>query len=370
MSESLYISRGVSSRKEEVDDAVMNLDKGLFPGAFCKILPDVTGADPQWCTVIHSDGVGTKASLAYVYWRETGDLSVWEGIAQDAVVMNLDDLLCVGVMDNIVVSSIINRNRRFIPGCVVKKIIESTESFIASLRAQGFNIHFGGGETADVGDLVRTLTVDASVTSRLRRSEIIDNSRVEKGDVIVGLASFGRAVYEKEYNSGIGSNGLTSARHDLLNRDMAEKYPESYDSDLNLDLAYIGKYSPAQTPDGLPMSVGKLLLSPTRTYLPFAKELFSKMRDKIHGMIHCTGGGQAKSDRCLKHIRTIKDNPFPLPPIFSLISKETGNSLEEMRKIYNMGHLLEIYTPSKYARQIIEISQSFNIDAQIIGRVE
>ena len=365
-----YNLRGVSASKEDVQAAISHIDKGIFPGAFCKIIPDLLANDPAWCTIMHADGAGTKSSLAYLYWRETGDLSVWKGIAQDAVVMNTDDLLCIGATDNILLSSTIGRNKKLIPGEVIKAIIEGTEEFLASLRDAGIGIFSTGGETADVGDLVRTIIVDSTVTARMKRSEVIDNARIQPGDVIVGLASYGQATYEKSYNGGMGSNGLTSARHDVFSRFYADKYPESYDVALPKEVVYCGKLKltdPTMVPG---MDAGKLVLSPTRTYAPVVKKILDNFRNNIHGMIHCSGGGQTKVLHFVSQMHIIKDNLFPEPPLFQLIREQSGTPLSEMYKVFNMGHRMELYVPAEIAREIIEISQSFHIDARIVGRCE
>jgi len=367
---SRYEKRGVSSKKEDVHAALKKIDKGLFPSAFCKILPDITGGDPDWCSIMHADGAGTKSSLAYIYWKETGDLSVWEGIAQDAVVMNLDDLLCVGATDNILLSSTIGRNKRLIPGEVIAAIINGTEDFLAKLRKIGIGIFLTGGETADIGDLVRTIIVDSTVSCRLKRSEVIDNTNIRSGDVIVGLASFGKTTYEKEYNSGIGSNGLTSARHDVLEKKYAIQYPESFDGLVPEHLLYSG---PKRLTDASPVpgiSVGKLLLSPTRTYTPVIKKVLEDYRSSIHGMVHCSGGGQTKAMHFIGKLHIIKDNLFPMPPVFSLVQEESQTPWQEMYRVFNMGHRMELYVPEPVAKDIINIAAGFNLKAQIVGRVE
>ncbi|MCS6974320.1 MAG: AIR synthase-related protein [Cyclobacteriaceae bacterium] len=365
-----YNQRGVSSGKEEVHQAIRRLDKGLYPRAFCKVVEDYLGGDPNYCTVMHADGAGTKSSLAYIYWKETGDLSVWKGIAQDAIVMNTDDLLCVGATENILLSSTIGRNKNRIPGEVISAIINGTEEVLEMLRSHGLNIRSTGGETADVGDLVRTIIVDSTVTTRMKRSEIIDNSRIQAGDVIVGLASFGQATYETEYNSGMGSNGLTSARHDLLNKMYAEKYPESFDPHVSPDLVYTGKYRVTDTVPGFPLNVGKMILSPTRTYAPVMLQVLKELRSHIHGLVHCSGGGQTKVLHFIENLHVIKDNLFDVPPLFSLIQNETNTPWTEMYKVFNMGHRMEVYLREEHAQRVMDIAGSFGIGAQIIGRVE
>ncbi len=363
--------RGVSAAKEDVHNAIKNINKGLYPQAFCKIIPDILGGDPEYCNIMHADGAGTKSSLAYVYWKETGDLSVWKGIAQDALIMNTDDLLCVGAVDNILVSSTIGRNKMLIPGEVISEIINGTDELLAEMREMGIGIYATGGETADVGDLVRTIIVDSTVTCRMKRSDVIDNANICPGDVIVGLSSCGQATYEKEYNGGMGSNGLTSARHDVFAKYLAAKYPESYNQSIPDELVYSGSYKLTDDVEGSPVTAGKLVLSPTRTYAPVVKKLLSEMRKDIHGMVHCTGGAQTKilhfvGDYC----KVIKDNMFPVPPLFRAIQKESGTDWKEMYKVFNMGHRLEVYLPKEHAEKVIEISKSFNIDAQIVGRIE
>ncbi|MCH5247963.1 MAG: phosphoribosylformylglycinamidine cyclo-ligase [Muribaculaceae bacterium] len=365
-----YNQRGVSASKEDVHNAIKNLDKGLYPKAFCKIIPDILGGDEKWCNIMHADGAGTKSSLAYVYWRETGDLSVWKGIAQDALIMNIDDLLCVGATDNILVSSTIGRNKMLIPGDVIKAVINGTEEIIEELRSQGLNIHLTGGETADVGDLVRTIIVDSTVTCRMKRVDVIDNGRIKAGDVIVGLASSGQASYEKEYNGGMGSNGLTSARHDVFSKEIAKKYPESFDVAVPEDLVYSGTKKLLDVIEGCPLNVGKLVLSPTRTYAPVIKKILDEMRGHIDGMIHCSGGAQTKILHFIDDLHVVKNNLFPVPPLFELIHKESGTSWEEMYKVFNMGHRMELYVEPQFADRIISISESFGIPAQIIGYVE
>ncbi len=363
--------RGVSAAKEDVHNAIKNINKGLYPQAFCKIIPDILGGDPEYCNIMHADGAGTKSSLAYTYWKETGDLSVWKGIAQDALIMNTDDLLCVGAVDNILVSSTIGRNKMLIPGDVISEIINGTDELLAEMREMGVGIYATGGETADVGDLVRTIIVDSTVTCRMKRSDVINNANIRPGDVIVGLSSCGQATYEKSYNGGMGSNGLTSARHDMFAKYLAEKYPESYDQSIPNDLVYSGSYKLTDDVEDAPVSAGKLVLSPTRTYAPVIKKMLTEMRADIHGMVHCTGGAQTKilhfiNDGC----RVIKDNMFPVPPLFRAIQKESGTEWKEMYKVFNMGHRMEIYLSPENADKVIEISKSFNIDAQIIGRIE
>lgn len=366
-----YAKRGVSAEKEDVHNAIKNTDKGLFPKAFCKITPDyLTGSDKH-CLVMHADGAGTKSSLAYAYWKKTGDLSVWKGIAQDALVMNLDDLLCVGATDNILLSSTIGRNKNLVPGEVISAIINGTEELLEELRSFGVNIHSTGGETADVGDLVRTIIVDSTVTARMERKNVIDNANIQAGDVIVGLASFGQASYEKEYNGGMGSNGLTSARHDVFGKYLAEKYPESFDGDIPADLVYSGSKKLTDSVDGSPLDAGKLVLSPTRTYAPIIKKILSKYNSKeIHGMVHCSGGGQTKILHFIDKLHVVKDNLFELPPLFKLIQGESGTEWKEMYKVFNMGHRMEMYISPEIAENLIQISKSFGVDAQIIGHVE
>ena len=366
-----YMLRGVSAAKEDVHNAIKNIDKGLFPQAFCKIIPDILGGDPEWCNIMHADGAGTKSSLAYMYWKETGDLSVWKGIAQDALIMNTDDLLCVGATDNILVSSTIGRNKMLIPGEVISAIINGTDELLQQMRDMGIGIYATGGETADVGDLVRTIIVDSTVTCRMKRSDVINNKNIRPGDVIVGLASFGQATYEKEYNGGMGSNGLTSARHDVFSKYLAERYPESYDKAVPEELVYSGSYKLTDPVEGSPLNAGKLVLSPTRTYAPVVKKLLDELRPKIHGMVHCTGGAQTKVLHFVgENCRVIKDNMFPVPPLFKAIIKESGTDYSEAYKVFNMGHRLEVYLSPEDAERVIEISRSFNIDAQVIGRIE
>ena len=371
MSNQRYMMRGVSAAKEDVHNAIKNIDKGIFPQAFCKIIPDILGGDPEYCNIMHADGAGTKSSLAYMYWKETGDLSVWKGIAQDALIMNTDDLLCVGAVDNILVSSTIGRNKMLIPGEVISAIINGTDELLAEMRKMGVGIYATGGETADVGDLVRTIIVDSTVTCRMKRSDVIDNANIRPGDVIVGLSSCGQATYEKEYNGGMGSNGLTSARHDVFAKYLAEKYPESYDKAVPEELVYSGSYKLTDEVEGAPINAGKLVLSPTRTYAPVIKRILDEMRSEIHGMVHCTGGAQTKVLHFVgENCHVIKDNMVPVPPLFKAIAQESGTDWAEMYKVFNMGHRMEIYVSPEQADRIIEISKSFNIDAQVIGRVE
>jgi phosphoribosylformylglycinamidine cyclo-ligase len=367
---SKYSQRGVSSQKEDVHNAIRNIDKGLFPNAFCKVIPDILAGDPDFCTIMHADGAGTKSSLAYIYWKETGDMSVWKGIAQDAIVMNTDDLLCVGAVDNILVSSTIGRNKNKIPGEVISAIISGTEEFLSLMRDAGINIYSTGGETADLGDLVRTIIVDSTLTCRMKRSDIIEN-HIQEGDVIVGLASFGQSSYENAYNGGMGSNGLTSARHDVFAHYLADKYPESYDHDVPGNLIYSGGCRLDDLVPGTGVTAGKLVLSPTRTYAPVVKKIFEEIkRTDIHGMIHCSGGGQTKVLHFAEDIHIIKDNLFEIPPLFKLIMKQSGTTMREMLQVFNMGHRLEFYVPAVVAENIIRISKSFSIDARIIGRCE
>lgn len=370
MRESKYSLRGVSSGKEDVHAAIRNLDRGLFPKAFCKIVPDMLAGDDLYCNIMHADGAGTKSSLAYVYWRETGDLSVWKGIAQDAIVMNLDDLLCVGACDNILLSSTIGRNKHLIPGEVISAVINGTEEVLDELRRLGIGIWSTGGETADIGDLVRTIVVDSTVTVRMKRSDVISNEKIAPGDVIVGLASSGQTTYEKEYNSGIGSNGLTSARHDIFSPYVAAKYPESLDTSLPYDLVYSGSMKPTDNIPETGTDAGKLVLSPTRTYAPVVKEILGAMRSKIHGMVHCSGGGQTKVLHFIDNTHVIKDNLFPLPPLFRIIQEQSAAQWKEMYRVFNMGHRFEIYTNEKTASEIIEVAESFNLGARIIGHCE
>lgn len=370
MTESRYNLRGVSASKEDVHAAIKDIDKGLFPNAFCKIIPDILGGNADYCTVMHADGAGTKSSLAYLYWKETGDISVWKGIAQDAIVMNLDDLLCVGVCDNILLSSTIGRNKKLIPGEVIAAIINGTEEFLQKMRDHGIGIWSTGGETADVGDLVRTIIVDSTVTARLKRTEVIDNKNITSGDVIVGLSSFGQATYEDAYNGGMGSNGLTSARHDVLSKIYAQKYPESFDKNLPEEVIYSGSKILTAATEIPNVNVGQMLLSPTRTYSPIVKKILEQFRPQIHGMIHCSGGAQTKILHFIDNLHIIKDNLFPIPPLFKLIQQESKTSWEEMYKVFNMGHRMEFYVPENIAADIIQISKQFNVDAQIVGRVE
>lgn len=370
MSDQRYNLRGVSASKEDVHNAIKNIDKGIFPRAFCKIIPDILGGDPAYCNIMHADGAGTKSSLAYAYWRETGDLSVWKGIAQDALIMNIDDLLCVGATDNILVSSTIGRNKLLIPGEVISAIINGTEELLADLRRLGVNAYATGGETADVGDLVRTIIVDSTVTCRMKRADVIDNAHIAAGDVIVGMASYGKATYEKEYNGGMGSNGLTSARHDVFAKYLAEKYPETYDNAVPEDLVYSGKLHLTDTIEGVPLDAGKLVLSPTRTYAPVIKKMLDEMRPCVHGMVHCSGGAQTKVMHFVENKRVVKNNLFPVPPLFKTIQEQSGTDWQEMYKVFNMGHRMEVYLASEDAPKVIEIAHSFGIDAQVIGYVE
>ena len=366
-----YMMRGVSAMKEDVHNAIKNIDKGLYPQAFCKIIPDILGGDPEYCNIMHADGAGTKSSLAYIYWKETGDLSVWKGIAQDALIMNTDDLLCVGAVDNILVSSTIGRNKMLIPGEVISAIINGTDELLASLRDMGIGIYATGGETADVGDLVRTIIVDSTVTCRMKRKDVIDNANIRPGDVIVGLSSCGQATYETEYNGGMGSNGLTSARHDVFAKYLAEKYPESFDSAVPDELVYSGGYRLTDSVEGAPVCAGKLVLSPTPTYAPLIRRLLDQLRPEIHGMVHCTGGAQTKVLHFVgENCRVIKDNMFPVPPLFRAIAEQSGTDWAEMYKVFNMGHRMEIYVRPEVADEVIAISKSFNIDARIVGRIE
>lgn len=365
-----YIQRGVSASKEDVHNAIKHVDKGLYPTAFCKIIPDILGGNPEYCNIMHADGAGTKSSLAYMYWKETGDISVWRDIAQDALIMNIDDLLCVGATDNILVSSTIGRNKLLVGGEVISAIINGTEELLAELREMGVGVYSTGGETADVGDLVRTIIVDSTVTCRMKRSDVIDNGNVRGGDVIVGLSSSGQASYESKYNGGMGSNGLTSARHDVFAHELAKKYPESYDAAVPEELVYSGNKNLTDTVDGSPLDAGRLVLSPTRTYAPIIKAILSEMRAKIHGMVHCSGGAQTKVLHFVKNKKVIKDNLFPIPPLFKLIHEESGTPPQEMYKVFNMGHRMELYVAPEDAERIIEISRSYGVDAQIVGRVE
>lgn len=368
-----YMQRGVSASKEDVHKAIEKLDKGLFPKAFCKISPDTLGGDPEYCNIMHADGAGTKTSLAYLYWKETGDVSVWKGIAQDSIIMNTDDLLCVGATGPILMSSSIDRNKGKIPGEVISELINGGEEVLEMLRDNGVEIYSTGGETADVGDLVRTITVNTTVIGRMKRADVISNDNIKAGDVIVGLSSSGQSTYEDEYNGGMGSNGLTSARHDVLDSIYAEKYNESYDPDIHSSLVYSGSKQltdKVKVETGEEISVGKLILSPTRTYAPVAKRLLEELKGKINGMVHCSGGAQTKVLHFVENLHIIKDNMFPVPPLFELIQKESATSWKEMYKVFNMGHRLEIYLPAEHAQKVIDISKSFNIHAQIVGRVE
>ena len=370
MSDQRYDMRGVSASKEDVHNAIKNVDKGLFPKAFCKIIPDILGGDPEYCNIMHADGAGTKSSLAYIYWKETGDASVWKGIAQDALIMNIDDLLCVGATDGILLSSTIGRNKLLIPGEVIAAIINGTEELLAELRELGVGIYSTGGETADVGDLVRTIIVDSTVTCRMRRADVVNNANIKGGDVIVGLSSCGQATYEKEYTGGMGSNGLTSARHDVFAKYIAEKYPESYDKNVPDELIYSGGLKLTDINEETGLTAGKLVLSPTRTYAPVIKRILEEMRSDIHGMVHCSGGAQTKIMHFVEGKHVIKDNLFPIPPLFKVIKEQSGTDWKEMYKVFNMGHRMEIYLAPENAERIIEISKSFGIDAQIVGRVE
>jgi phosphoribosylformylglycinamidine cyclo-ligase len=365
-----YSQRGVSASKEDVHNAIKNVDKGLFPKAFCKIVPDLLAGDPDYCTIMHADGAGTKSSLAYIYWKETGDVSVWRGIAQDAIVMNLDDLLCVGATGTLLLSSTIGRNKNLIPGEVIAEIINGTEAFLKAMRNHGMEIYSTGGETADVGDLVRTIIVDSTVATRMRRSDVIDNAAISPDDVIVGLASFGQATYETEYNGGMGSNGLTSARHDVFNKTLAAKYPESYDLSVPENLVYAGKMKLTDPTEISGIDAGKMVLSPTRTYAPIIFEVLKNYRPKIHGMVHCSGGAQTKVLHFVDNLHVIKDNLFQIPPLFKIINEQSGTGWREMYQVFNMGHRMEIYTDEGTAEEIIKISESFNVEAKIIGRCE
>ncbi|WP_420316843.1 AIR synthase related protein [Ekhidna sp.] len=364
-----YAQRGVSADKEDVHSAIKNIDKGLFPKAFCKIVEDISG-DPEYCTIMHADGAGTKSSLAYLYWKETGDVSVWKGIAQDAIIMNVDDLLCVGCIDNILLSSTIGRNKNLIPGEVISEIINGTEEVLQMLRDNGIDIKSTGGETADVGDLVKTIIVDSTVTARMKRLDVIDNDNIQAGDLIIGIASYGQASYEKEYNGGMGSNGLTSARHDVFDKIYAGKYPESFDQSVPSDLVYSGSKKLTDPVDGSPLDAGKLVLSPTRTYGPIIQSILKELRSEIHGMVHCSGGAQTKILHFVDNVRVVKDNMLPIPPLFQMIHEESGTDWKEMYKVFNMGHRMEIYAAEESADEIVEIARSFNVDAQVIGRVE
>lgn len=365
-----YNQRGVSAAKEDVHQAIKNIDKGLFPKAFCKIIPDILSGDPEYCTIMHADGAGTKSSLAYMYWKETGDISVWKGIAQDALIMNIDDLLCVGATDNILLSSTIGRNKNLIPGEVISAIINGTEELLDELRKWNVNIYSTGGETADVGDLVRTIIVDSTVTARMKRADIIDNAKIQAGDVIIGLSSSGQAIYEKEYNGGMGSNGLTSARHDVFSKYLAEKYPESYDHLVPEELVYAGNLKLTDATDIAGVDAGKLVLSPTRTYAPIIKKILDSYRSQIHGMIHCSGGAQTKVLHFTEKLHITKNNMFAVPPLFKMIQDQSGTDWKEMYKVFNMGHRMEFYVPQEIAEGIVAISKSFGVDAQIVGYVE
>lgn len=366
-----YMMRGVSATKEDVHNAIKNIDKGVFPNAFCKVIPDILGGDPNFCNIMHADGAGTKSSLAYVYWKETGDLNVWKGIAQDSLIMNVDDLLCVGATDNILVSSTIGRNKMLIPGEVISTIINGMDEILHHMREMGIGIYSTGGETADVGDLVRTIIVDSTVTCRMKRNDVINNANIVPGDVIIGLSSTGQTSYESEYNGGMGSNGLTSARHDMFNKYLAKKYPESYDHSIPIELVYSGKYLLQDKIEDTDLSVGKLVLSPTRTYAPVIKKILEEFRPYIHGMVHCTGGAQTKVLHFVgNNCTVIKDNMFYTPPLFREIQAQSGTSWEEMYKVFNMGHRMEIYTSFEYAEKIMNISDSFNLKSQIIGHIE
>ncbi len=364
-----YMQRGVSASKEDVHNAIKNIDKGLYPNAFCKIVPDLIGGDPTYCNIMHADGAGTKSSLAYMYWKETGDLSVWKGIAQDAIIMNVDDMICVGAVDHMLLSSTIGRNKNKIPGEVIAAIINGTEEVLQMLRDHGVNIHSTGGETADLGDLVRTIIVDSTVIARLKRANVIENN-IQPGDVIVGFSSYGKANYEEEYNGGMGSNGLTSARHDIFGKMLAEKYPESYDHDVPKDLVYSGSYLLTDHLENVPLNVGKLVLSPTRTYAPIVNQILQQHQNNIHGIIHCSGGAQTKVLHFLTENHVIKDNLLPIPPLFKIIQQQSGTNWQEMYKVFNMGHRLEMYVPENIADAIIAISQSYGVNAQVIGSVE
>jgi phosphoribosylformylglycinamidine cyclo-ligase len=370
MSSDRYMQRGVSASKEDVHRAIANLDKGVFPGAFCKISPDILGGDPAYCNIMHADGAGTKSSLAYLYWKETGDISVWRGIAQDAVVMNTDDLICVGATDQMLLSSTIGRNKNVIPGEVIAEIINGTEEVLQMLRDHGVGIYSTGGETADVGDLVRTIIVDSTVIGRMKRSDVVSNANIQAGDVIVGLASDGQSTYENKYNGGMGSNGLTSARHDVLAKYLATKYPESYDPSVPDSLVYSGSKLLTDVVEGADLDVGQLILSPTRTYAPVIMAILKSMRSQIHGMVHCSGGAQTKILHFVNDVHVVKDHLFPIPPLFDLIQKESGTDFKEMYQVFNMGHRMELYVSPERAEEIIEISESFGIPAQIVGHVE
>ena len=365
-----YNLRGVSASKEDVHQAIKNIDKGLFPKAFCKVVPDYLTNNDDYCIVMHADGAGTKSALAYMYWKETGDLSVWKDIAQDALIMNIDDLLCVGITDNILLSSTIGRNKNRIPAEVISELINGTEEILTNLKKHDVHIYSTGGETADVGDLVRTIIVDSTVTARIKRKDIIDNANIKEGDVIVGLASFGQATYEEKYNGGMGSNGLTSARHDVFAKYLAKKYPESYDSKVPDELVYSGSVSLLDKVEELPLDAGKLVLSPTRTYAPIIKKILDKHRKEINGMVHCSGGAQTKILHFIDNLHIVKNNLFDVPPLFKLIQKESKTDYKEMYQVFNMGHRMELYVPKEIAQSIIDISKSFNVDAQIVGHVE
>ena len=370
MSNQRYMQRGVSASKEDVHNAIKNIDKGIFPQAFCKIIPDILGGDPEYCNIMQADGAGTISSVAYLYWKVTGDLSVWKGIAQDALIMNIDDLLCVGAVDNILVSSTIGRNKLLVPGEVISAIINGTDELLAELREMGVGVYATGGETADVGDLVRTIIVDSTVTCRMKRTDVINNANIRPGDVIIGLASYGQATYEKEYNGGMGSNGLTSARHDVFGKYLATKYPESYDNAVPDELVYSGTLKLTDKIAELGIDAGKLVLSPTRTYAPVIKKLLDEMRSQIHGMVHCSGGAQTKIMHFVEKMKVVKNNLFPVPPLFNIIQEQSGTDWHEMYKVFNMGHRMEIYVDSSNAQKVIEISHSFGIDAQIVGYTE
>lgn len=370
MSDQRYNLRGVSASKEDVHNAIKNIDKGIFPKAFCKIIPDILGGDPEFCNIMHADGAGTKSSLAYIYWKETGDLSVWKGIAQDALIMNIDDLLCVGATDNILVSSTIGRNKLLVPGEVISAIINGTDELLAELREMGVGVYATGGETADVGDLVRTIIVDSTVTCRMKRADVIDNANIRPGDVIVGLASYGKATYEKEYNGGMGSNGLTSARHDVFSKYLAEKYPESFDAAVPSELTYSGGLKLTDEVADCPLNAGKMVLSPTRTYAPVIKKILDKLRPQIHGMVHCSGGAQTKVLHFVDNVKVVKDNMFQVPPLFKTIKEQSGTDWQEMYKVFNMGHRMEVYLSPEHAEEVIKISNEFGIEAKVIGRIE
>lgn len=365
--EERYNLRGVSASKQDVHNAIRNIDKGIFPKAFCKIIPDLLGGDADYCNIMHADGAGTKSSLAYIYWKETGDISVWKGIAQDAIVMNIDDMICVGATDNILLSSTIGRNKNLIPGEVISAIINGTDEILNDLKKQGINIEYTGGETADLGDIVRTIVVDSTVCCRMKRSDVISNENISEGDVVIGLASYGKSVYENEYNGGMGSNGLTSARHDVFSNNIAVKYPESFDNSISPQLVYSGKFQLKDVVEELGVTIGKLVLSPTRTYAPVIKKVLGKHRRNIHGMVHCSGGGQTKVLNFIDKLHVVKNNMFAVPPLFKIIQEQSQTSWQEMYKVFNMGHRFEIYVPREFADDIIEISKSFDVDAKIIG---